>query len=187
MEAADTRRILRDTAAGGLPSLHLGCPFCGQSYIFPVSRDSASEPAGGEAPAERRELVCEGCGGTIPFRGPPADASRPVEACAVCGCEEFYVQKDFNRNLGLWVVVGSGLVAFLVMLMAGHIWGILVLFAVTLVDWVVYRCLRDVTVCYLCNTIYRGFPQCADHRAFYLGSEEKYKALRQEWMKELRE
>jgi hypothetical protein len=109
-----------------------------------------------------------------------------VEQCAWCRNREFYVQKDFNRRLGLFLVVLSGLIALLVMLLWDHRLGIGVLVAATAADWVVFRCLPEVAVCYLCHTIYRGYPRHPAHQPFYLGHEERYKKLRQEWMDSIR-
>ncbi len=108
-----------------------------------------------------------------------------MERCFVCGNEEFYIQKDFNRELGLMIVLGSAIFVFLLMLVIHHILGIICLLAVALVDWFVYRLLANVTVCYLCQSIYRGFPLNPRHTGFYLGNEEKYKKRRNSWVKTL--
>ena len=43
-----------------------------------------------------------------------------------------------------------------------------------LVDFVAYRFVREVTVCYSCHTIYRGFNRNPEHEAFDLKKLEKY-------------
>jgi hypothetical protein len=108
-----------------------------------------------------------------------------VSRCWVCGNDELYIQKDFNRELGLMIVLGSAMIVFLVMLLIDHVFGIACLLGIAIVDWIIYKLLADVTVCYLCQTVYRGFPQNPAHHGFYLGSEEKYKKRRQEWLKTL--
>lgn len=177
------REVLRKTVAGELASIHVGCPSCGQSFILPVARDN---PADTKADTSARTTVrCADC--DIDLLVDRLDPAQPVTHCAVCSNEEFYGQKDFNRVLGLWVVVLSGLIALLAMLWFDHRVGIAILFSVTLLDWFIYRFLRDVSVCYLCHTIYRAFPRNPQSKAFYLGSEEKYKPLRQKWIEGLRE
>ena len=111
----------------------------------------------------------------------------PIRSCWVCGNEEFYVQKDFNRELGLLIVLASAMIVFLIMLLIGHLLGILCLLAIALLDWAIYRWISQCTVCYLCQSIYRGFPPHADYRGFYLGFEEKYKKGRQKWLEEVLE
>lgn len=103
----------------------------------------------------------------------------------MCGCEEFYIQKDFNRDLGFILVVGSALVVLLIMLLIDHVVGIACLLLIAGVDAIVYRMVANVTVCYKCQTIYRVVPLHPDHRGFYLGLEEKYKRIRKGWAAEL--
>jgi hypothetical protein len=40
-------------------------------------------------------------------------------------------------------------------------------------------------VCYLCQSIYRGYPLNPEHKNFYLGTEERYKKQRIAWAKRL--
>jgi hypothetical protein len=137
-------------------------------------------PAGTEPHA--KALECPHCHVVFHRSAEPPDPAASIECCWICGNEEFYVQKDFNRELGFTIVLVSGILVFLVMLLFQAIWGILCLLGLALLDWIVYRMLADVTVCYLCQSIYRGFPESPRQRAFYLGYEEKYKKLRQEWL-----
>ncbi len=161
----------------GLPSASLQfiCPRCEEMFIC-GSETLLTSGTTFSCPHCRLDL--HGSAGGIHL-------DRPVSRCLVCGNEELYIQKDFNRELGLMIVLSSALLVFLVMLVIHHLLGILCLLAVALVDWVVYRLLANVTVCYLCQSIYRGFPQNPDHTGFYLGSEEKYKKRRQSWTKAL--
>ena len=157
------------------PSVQVACPTCET-----ITRCAV----GGDAPQVDASWRCPHCevetpGGTSPVAG------QSVDRCWVCGCEEFYIQKDFNRRLGLTIVLFSFGIIFVVMLTAGHLAGIYLLFGLALIDWVIYQLLRNVTVCYLCHTIYRGFPQNPNHVGFYLGNEEKYKKLRQDWLSRL--
>ncbi|MBI4475218.1 MAG: hypothetical protein HY646_21320 [Acidobacteria bacterium] len=48
------------------------------------------------------------------------------------------------------------------------------LFATAIIDFLLYRLVGDVTVCYACHAIYRGFEQNPDHDAFDLKKLEKY-------------
>jgi hypothetical protein len=143
----------------------------------------------GEAPpgagGEGGNWRCPHCHASPGAAGPPPVRGRAVTRCWICGTEEFYIQKDFNRQLGLFIVLVSAGLIFLVMLVTqDHLLGIGLLAGVALADWIVYRLIRNVTVCYLCHSLYRGFPQHPDHAGFYLGSEEKYKKLRKKWLEE---
>jgi hypothetical protein len=125
------------------------------------------------------------CGFALQGEAARPRPESPVASCWICGGDEFYVQKDFNRKLGLWIVLTSFLGVFLVMLLVEHRVGIYCLVLLALIDAVAYARLPNVTVCYLCQSIYRGFPLNPAHRGFYLGLEEKYKKLRAGWLDSL--
>ena len=111
----------------------------------------------------------------------PESAELPLDRCALCQNDEFYVQKDFNRGLGLVIVTVSSVLGFAAMLLF-DIWGLLVLGAVTLFDFWLYRRLPLVAVCYLCQSVYHGFAQNVRHQGFYQGEEERFKAVRNAWL-----
>jgi hypothetical protein len=133
----------------------------------------------------RSEFACPNCRLPLYGRITKAELSQPVNRCWVCGNEEFFLQKDFNRELGIVILLGSVMVSLLSMLLIGHLFGIFCLLIVFLVDWAIYHLLATVTVCYLCQSVYRGFPRNPGHEGFYLGSEEKYKKRRQDWLKKV--
>jgi hypothetical protein len=97
-----------------------------------------------------------------------------VTACVSCGHDTFYVQKDFNRQLGLGLVVVG--IAFSVYFFARGLplfaMGALALTA--LVDFMAYSLVRNVTVCYSCHALYRGFTHNPEHEPFDLKKLEKY-------------
>jgi DNA-directed RNA polymerase subunit RPC12/RpoP len=125
-------------------SLELRCPACGRAQ--PVAAATA-------APS----VVCQRCGGEVGLALTDAvREDREVDACPVCGGRDFYVRKDLNRTLGLASVVVVGLVS------SGLLWGgrtVLaygVLAALALADLVIYQLLGSVTICYRCQTEFRG-------------------------------
>jgi len=161
--------------SGAPPSIQCICPLCEEEFICFLDR------------ADAGALRCPGCGATLGGPDRPPSPSAPLRSCYVCGADEFYVQKDFNRAIGFLVAVTSLLIIFLVMLKWGHRFGIYCLFGLAAVDWILYRMVRDVTVCYLCQSVYRGLSADPEHRGFYLGSEEKYKHRRKEWLNSLQD
>ncbi|HUP65537.1 MAG TPA: hypothetical protein VM557_09670 [Thermoanaerobaculia bacterium] len=107
--------------------------------------------------------ICE-CGTEVPVVFPEPDT--PVAQCGICGERELYIQKDFNRSTGIaLVVVGAIFVPWT--------WG-LSLLAVTILDYALYRYLGDVTVCYACRTVHRGFPLNPEHRPFDLLTHDRH-------------
>lgn len=154
-------------------SVQVCCPRCDAVFFHGFGAAQDGTDGGG----------CPGCSLERSSEVSAPEPDRPISCCWFCGNDEFYLQKDFNRQLGLNIVFTSALVVFLVMLWTTHVVGLIVLAAIALVDWGVYQLLRTVSVCYLCQSIYRGFPLDSEHKGFYLGTEEKFKHRRQEWLK----
>jgi hypothetical protein len=115
------------------PSVHFLCNQCERR----VARESG-EPA----------RACEHCGAPNDVVAP--DAGAIIDRCAACGHAELYFQKDFNRATGIaLVVVGSIFVPWT--------YG-LSLLGVTILDYIVWRLVKDVIVCYECQAVHRGYP-----------------------------
>lgn len=91
-------------------------------------------------------LDCPSCGERRAVPEATWEGDR-VDACAICGCEHLYRQRDFNRALGcLLVLIGAVFVPWT--------YG-LSLVGLSLVDLWLYRRLGDSVVCYRCDTVYR--------------------------------
>jgi hypothetical protein len=115
------------------PSVHFLCKQCERR----VARE-AGEPA----------RACEHCGAPADVVAP--DVGAIIDHCAACGHAELYFQKDFNRKTGIaLVVVGSIFVPWT--------YG-LSLLGVTILDYIVWRLVKDVIVCYECQAVHRGYP-----------------------------
>jgi hypothetical protein len=116
-----------------LASVHFLCPSCERR----VARE-----------AGQAANVCEHCGHATDVAAPPADSM--IETCAACAHEQLYFQKDFNRTTGVALVaVGAVFVPWT--------YG-LSLLAVTILDYFVWRMVKDVIVCYRCQAVHRGYP-----------------------------
>lgn len=91
---------------------------------------------------------CEHCNTPSPVTAPPEGAA--IERCAACDHDQLYFQKDFNRRTGIaLVVVGAIFVPWT--------YGASLL-AVTILDYIVWRVVKDVIVCYQCQAVHRGYP-----------------------------
>jgi hypothetical protein len=97
-----------------------------------------------------------------------------VRNCVACGHDTLYIQKDFNRTLGLAIVIVGSLVAWFFYQRSQPFFGMLALVTSAAVDFIIYSLVRDVTVCYSCHTVYRGFARNPDHGPFDLKDLEKY-------------
>jgi hypothetical protein len=107
------------------------CPNCERR----LSRDGAAHP-------------CEHCGAESTVAAPPADS--PITKCAACGHAELYFQKDFNRMTGIALVVAGAVFVP---------WTYWPLIGVTILDYFIWRVVKNVIVCYDCQAVHRGYPE----------------------------
>lgn len=97
-----------------------------------------------------------------------------VTTCVSCGHDTFYVQKDFNRALGL-AIVGLGIALSIYFFMARQpVYAMATLGVMAVVDLLVFFLVGEVTVCYSCHALYRGFQRNPEHEGFDLKKLEKY-------------
>jgi hypothetical protein len=132
-----------------MASVHYLCPKCEQRLAR-----AAGEPA----------RVCEHCEAATTVTAPPENAV--VDRCAVCAHDELYFQKDFNRTTGVALVaVGAVFVPWT--------YG-LSLLAVTILDYAVWRIVKDVIVCYQCQSVHRGYPPNPALKPFDLVTHDRH-------------
>jgi len=130
-----------------MASVHFLCTQCEKRLAR-----TAGEPAG----------PCEHCGASSEVIA----AADFVERCAACGHDELYFQKDFNRTTGIaLVVVGAIFVPWT--------YGASLL-AVTILDYIVWRMVKDVIVCYQCQAVHRGYPPNPAFRPFDLATHDRH-------------
>lgn len=97
-------------------------------------------------------------------------AGNPEEVlitCRVCGATDLYLQKDFNRKLAL-LILGLGIIAVP--------WTYaLSLIGVALIDFLLFRRVKWMAVCYRCRAEYRGFKNNPVHKEFDRHLDELYR------------
>ena len=101
---------------------------------------------------------CPGCHEPFPAQTPPPARQTLISGCTVCGGKAFYLQKDFNQNLGCLIFIVSAVLApftYYLSLLVG-----------LALDLVLYLILPYATLCYTCRSIYRGYPRNPEHTAY---------------------
>ena len=91
---------------------------------------------------------CEHCGAESTVAAQPAGSI--ITKCAACGHAELYFQKDFNRMTGIALVVAGAVFVP---------WTYWPLIGVTVLDYVIWRFVKNVIVCYDCQAVHRGYPE----------------------------
>ena len=113
----------------------------------------------GEAPRP-----CEHCGAASSVTAPGSGSL--IDCCAACGHDQLYFQKDFNRRTGIaLVVVGSIFVPWT--------YG-LSLLGVTILDYIVWRIVKNVIVCYQCQAVHRGYAENPAIQQFDLATHDRH-------------
>lgn len=97
-----------------------------------------------------------------------------VTICVSCGHDTLYVQKDFNRRVGM-AIVALGIAASIYFFARSQpVLAMAALGLTAVIDFVAHFLVREVTVCYACHTVYRGFKHNPEHEPFDLKKLEKY-------------
>src|SRR5262245_60317418 len=138
-----------------------GCRTCAREIRFePVNTD---------------HVRCPSCQSDVPVRVNPVMLEDGiVRKCVACGHDTLYVQKDFNRTVGLAIVIVGSLGSLYFFSRGQPLYAILSLVGMAAIDFVIYSIVNEVTVCYACHAIYRGFQKNPEHETFDLKNLEKY-------------
>jgi hypothetical protein len=102
------------------------------------------------------------------------ETSRTVAACIACGHGDLYVQKDFNRQVGVAIVIVGIVFSTYFFNHRQPFYAMASLVATAMIDLMIYSLVGVVTVCYSCHAVYRGFERNPEHEAFDLKKLEKY-------------
>jgi len=108
-------------------------------------------------------IACGRCGREIALAISDAlRADTAVDRCPVCTGEDFYLRKDFDPKIGVATVAVAVAISAVFYYYDRDFIAYAVLAAAALLDFVVYRFLKEVTVCYRCHAEFRGsYPRTA--------------------------
>jgi ribosomal protein S14 len=129
-----------------MPSVHFLCPSCDARLARELGETARP---------------CEQCGAPNGVVAPAA-----VERCAACGHDELYFQKDFNRATGITLVVIGAILAPFTYFIS--------LAVVTILDWIIWRMVKNVIVCYACQAVHRGYDVPETVKPFDLATHDRH-------------
>jgi uncharacterized protein (DUF983 family) len=150
-----------DTRYGQGVRITFLCPKCKTELTFDdLSQDQSPCPACGQAVAlhispEMRQL-------------------NIVNHCAICNCPKVYVQKDFNRTLGIGILIVGCTIALVLLGFDRLVEALAVLIGFSAADALLYKLWPDATICYRCHAVYRDFARNPKAEGFELGLAEKF-------------
>ena len=121
---------------------------------------------------------CPMCDKEIPLRiTEKMRAENIVDQCAICGLDKLYEQKDFNRTFGIALFLAAAVTCVILCWKHMVILGYGVLVAAAIFDFVLYRFLSSVVICYRCHSQYRKYSAKSEIPQFQLGLLEKFDPL----------
>lgn len=116
---------------------------------------------------------CMNCGKSL-LRHPAEEflTEKALNQCPLCGCRHLYRQKDFNRKLGLALLVLGFALAYFT-------YGLSIVL-LTLFDFWLYKRVGDVGCCYQCGTLFRESKHIDKLDLFNLSLNDYYRSLRKD-------
>jgi len=141
--------------------------YCGEC-VAPIAIDDPDTAASGR---------CGRCGRAWAYSPGTGDAGV-VRRCGFCGGRAFFVQRDFDQRLGCLIMAGAIVVAIFCGWRFGWIYFTPVLLATVLIDWVLSLRVGRVTICYRCDSEYRGSKPNPRHRPYDAHVAERYASVK---------
>jgi hypothetical protein len=103
-------------------------------------------------------IECSGCGRVIELSAGRLDADGGLWACQCCAHPELFTKKDVPQALGIGVVVVAAILA--------PATNYISLGVAAALDFVLYRVMPEVAVCYVCEAEHRGWAKAPRHPRF---------------------
>lgn len=116
-------------------TIHLTCPKCGSGvHIYPSTSAKKAE--------------CDICSHSFDVNFSPSHEQGEIKDCPYCARKDFYIQKDFNRKIGIALFVIASILAIFT-------YGIsfIVLY---IADYFLFKKLKYIVICYNCKAIFRN-------------------------------
>lgn len=114
---------------------------------------------------------CTHCSRDFPAQPAAISGAGELKRCPFCGCRDLYRQRDFNRKLGIAIIALGVLIG---LLSRSFLILFIMLNVVALIDFIIYRLVPEVVVCYHCQAVMRGYPGAENVAPFDLNISDKY-------------
>lgn len=80
-----------------------------------------------------------------------------LKICPQCARKDFYGQRDFNRKLGVIFFILAALISTVMLWYGLHpLWYLSTFIFLYAIDFVLFRRLAQIAICYKCETIFRN-------------------------------
>ncbi len=121
------------------------------------------------------QMDCPACGVTVEFPTGATEGGK-LHQCLVCPCQELFLRKDFPQRVGVTIVVIGFVLSCIFWYFYSVWWTFASLFAVAVIDLLLYLFVGEVLTCYRCGAMYRGLSGGVDnHGPFDLETHERFR------------
>lgn len=123
---------------------HFTCKNCGSGiHVYPS--------------VEAHIVVCEVCQQEQAVYFNQSHVDGILQDCPGCQRKDFYSQKDFNRKLGVIFFVLAAIISTIMLWVGlGPEWYLSTFIVLYAVDFLLFRRLNQIAICYNCEAIFRN-------------------------------
>ena len=135
-------------------TIHFTCKNCGSGiHVYPS--------------ASAKLIKCDICQHEESVNFEELHEKSILKTCPSCQRMDFYSQKDFNRKLGVIIFIFAALVSTVMLWIGlGPIWYLSTFIVLYLLDFILFRRLNLIAICYKCNTIFRNVENISEIQGF---------------------
>ncbi|WP_034731317.1 hypothetical protein [Bacteriovorax sp. Seq25_V] len=131
----------------------LTCTECGSGISIAPTLDAKS-------------CECKICGKEHNIYFTPEHFDGVLKDCPCCQRQDFYKQKDFNRKLGVTLFVTAALLSVWIFMSPYAPYAVAPFLVLYVFDFILFRKLKPIGICYKCNTIFRNVTNIQDIHDF---------------------
>ncbi len=116
---------------------------------------------------EAVKIVCDVCHTQQEVHFNQSEVDGVLKHCPACNRQDFYSQKDFSRKVGVSLFVIAALIStWMLWKGMGPQWYLSTFIVLYLLDFILFRKLNQIAICYKCETIFRGVKNIKDIQGF---------------------
>lgn len=117
--------------------------------------------------AEASKIQCDICQVEQGVHFTKEQEESVLKDCPGCERKDFYSQKDFNRKLGVMLFVLAAVISTILLWFGiNPLWYLSTFVFLYILDFILFRRLKQIAICYKCNAIFRDVNNIHEIRGF---------------------
>jgi hypothetical protein len=105
---------------------------------------------------DAKKIQCDVCKTEQDVSFGQSEVDGVLKVCPCCQRPDFYSQKDFSRKVGVTLFVVAALIStWMLWKGMGPQWYLSTFIVLYLLDFILFRRLNQIAICYKCETIFR--------------------------------